>query len=322
MTVLNVYEEIQQLFPQLGASHIVKLIDNAQKELAGETKQLTARAQLADINTNFAWSLPGDFLEFQSVRAYDSNDSPYYYDTFEFEIEFGVLYAKSLNSTPITAIADAISKLYLHYIKSASAITSTSGAFSIDERLHGGIKARVLQNLFGTIPTDVISGGQVAKIINLQAASYWGGQYENYKDEARKIANKRKNIPGEVIYYPYAGKFNLPKRVNDTTISTTTANALSGLDSIYDSYAILTAVEGQDSAVTIGQFGFTGTISGTISGNTMTIVSTEDDFTPGVIRVEQANNTIGWDIVDAKTLTFTAETGWTKDTIILIVDKT
>lgn len=321
MTVLNVYEEIQQVF-QLGASQIIKMIDNAQKELAGETKQLTARAELADIGSNFAWTLPAGFLEFQSIRAYDSDGSPYYYDTFEFEIEFGVLYAKSLNSTPISSIPDGISKLYLHYIKSPTAITATSGAFTIDERLHGGVKARVLQNLFATIPTEFVSGGNVIKAINLQAASYWGARYEEYRDEARKIANKRKNIPGQAIYYPYAGKFNLPKRVNDTTISTTTANALSGLDSIYDNYAIITASEGQDATVTIGQFGFSGTISGIISGNTITIVSTEDDFTPGIIRVEQANETIGWAITDSKTLTFTAETGWIKDTIILIVDKT
>lgn len=324
MTVYNLTEEIKQVFPQLSETQIVKLINNAHKELAGETKQLKARAQLSDISTNFAWDLPSDFVEFTAIRAYDSSDKPYYISDkgLEFEIEFDILYAKSLTSTPITAIPSEISKLYLHYVKSASAITLISDFFEIDERLHGGIKARVLQNLFATIPTDVNIGGQAGKLINLQAASYWEKQYERYLDKAGRLAHKKENTPGGAIFYPYAGKFNLPERPNDNSPATITTSNLSGLSAIYSKYAMLTVVEGQDAGTLIGQFGFTGTISATISGNTITIVSTESDFEQGVLRVEQANESIGWEFTDNFTLTFTAETGWLKDTIILIVDKT
>jgi hypothetical protein len=324
MTVKNLYEFIQKVFPSIGQTEIIKLIDQKQKELSQETKLLTARAELSDISTNFAWLLPSDFLEFVSIKAYDEDDKPYYISEqyLEFEIEFGKIYAKSLSPTVRTTIPDAISKIYLHYIKKPATITSISDSLTIDEVIHEGIKAGVLQELFATTQVEVISGGQVVKVFDPRMINYWENQYDKYRIKGKKLANQKKQSQGDVIFYPYAGKFNLPERANDTTVSTITTQPLVGAALLYDKYAILTVIEGQATGTLIGQFGFAGTISATISGNTITVTSTSADFTQGVIRIEHANEYIGYLVTDTSTITFTAETGWAKDTITLIVDKT
>ena len=87
----------------------------------------------------------------------------------------------------------------------------------------------------------------------------------------------------------------------------------------YQKYAVITAIEGDKVTVDV-QEGWDGTLSASLDTNTITITSTEKDFQQGILRVKQANDTIGWTISEF-VVTFTAETGWTKNTITLIVDK-
>ena len=180
----------------------------------------------------------------------------------------------------------------------------------------------MMEELFSTEPVDMIAGGNAIRALNFQAATYWNIKYKEARIEAKKKANLKENIKGEVQYYDQAGLWTLPQRSNDTTISSTTANALSGISLIYDSYAILTAAEGDLTGTVIGQTGFLGTITVVISVNNITITSTEEDFIQGLIRIEHTNEDIGWVITDNYTITMEADTGWSKDTIMLIVDKT
>lgn len=324
MTVKNAVESIMLAFPQLPEPLVLMYLDNAQKDFSRETNILTARAELSSIDANFAWVLPSDFIEFKDLKAYDSDGNAYEIkdQNLKFEIEFGKLYAKSTSGVPLTAIPDAINKIYLHYVKSPSSITSISSSFGVDEDLQMGVIARVYQILYGSIPTDVEVRDGVAKILNLNAAKYWEGQYIEKRREGKRKANSKNYVKGEVQFYDQAGVFTLPQRSNDVTVSSTTVPALVGAALIYDKYAMLTVVEGEATGTLIGQFGFTGTISATISGNTITVSSTSADFVQGTLRIEHANEYIGYVVTNTSTLTFTAETGWVRDTITLIVDKT
>ena len=135
MTVKNLIELVRKNFPNVGEKETLVILNNKQKDFARETRILVTRAELSDIGTNFAWSLPGNFIEYKDIKCYDSDGNYYEYKDLgiKFEIEFGKLFAKSLNEIPITSISNSINKIYLHYYYSPSAITSISDTFEIDE---------------------------------------------------------------------------------------------------------------------------------------------------------------------------------------------
>lgn len=323
MNVKNVTEIQKLTWPEVPEKLLIVYLDNAQKDFVRETRILTTSSELSDIATNFAWLLPSDFLEYLDIRAYDSDGNPVEIKDYniKFEIAFGKLYAKSTSSVPITTITDSINKIYLDYVKSPGSITSIASSFTVDEDLQFGVLARANQLLFASIPRDVVVNNQIAKIIDLRTASYWEKEYKEKRIEAKKKANLKQNVKGEVQFYDQAGEWTLPKRSNDTSLSTTSSTALSGVALIYDKFALLTATEGVAAGTNEGQFGFSGTITVGVSGNTITITSTAADFVKGTLRIEHSNESIGWDYTSTSIITMTAETGWTKDTINLIVDK-
>jgi len=312
MTVKSAVERIEEVFPGKG-NLILKELDLAQKELSSASKILTGRASLSSIGSNFAWSLPSDFLQFQEIALYDVNNKPLYAGEYNlaFEIEFEKLYAKSLTSTPITYLPTAISSAYLHYLKKPGDLDFTD-EFSIDEELHGGLVARAFQKMYEIYPVDIHTRDGIIKSQNFQAAGYFGNQYQDYLIKAKRLANRKKDTNGEVQFYAHAGKTELPKRTYDSVSST----SLIGVGSTYSKFVIVEAIEGEATGTVTGTIGF-GTISCAISGNTITITSTASDFVD--VFVQQTNDLVEYEITSATTMTFTAYTGWTKDKIMLAV---
>lgn len=308
----NAFEEIHELFPKQTDTAIYRDLDSAQKEFANNTKILHGRGQLTSITSNFGWALPSDCIEVYDLRAYDSSNEPVYLgvELLTWEIEFGRVYIYSLTSTVITSVPTTISTVYIHYRKSPSTISSISSSFDINEKYHKGIVAKVLSEYYKKYPTDMIVQGNVVSAVNIQLAREWERIYHEHRIEAKKDANKKQyRGVGEAQYYGYAGKLELPLRPYDSAVSSTTTVGLVGLSSIYEKYVVFTAVEGESSGTILGQFGYTGTLAVTISGNTITLTSTASDF--GVYtKVEQSNEDINWTRTDSSTVTLSGYTGW------------
>lgn len=310
MIVQSAFEEIHELFPTITDTAIYRDLDSAQKEFVNATKVLTARGSLSDISTNFGWALPSDCIEVYDLRAYDSNGDPVYLgeEQLAYEVDLGRLYIFSLASTSISAVPSSISSIYIHYKKAPSTVSSSASTFTINEKYHKGIIAKVLANYFAKYPT--ISGDNGIKMRDWNAVKYWEGIYNQLRIEAKKDANNRQYAgSGDPQQYAFGGKFELPLREYDSAVSTATVSSLTGLASIYSKGVYFTAVEGEATGTNLGQFGYTGTISCTISTNTITITSTAADF--GVyVKVEQTNEDINWTRTDAYTITLSAYTGW------------
>lgn len=316
MTTQSAMEEIHELFPNQTDTAIYRDLDSAQKEFANATKVLTAIGSLSDISTNFAWALPSDCIEVYDLRAYDSNYEPVHLgeEQLNWEIENGKLYIYSLSSTAISAVPTAITYIYIHYKKSPSTVSSSSSSFTVNEKYHKGVVAKVLSEYFAKYPTLPIQGGMAR---DWNAVNYWQGIYNQHRLEAKRDANNAQySGSGDSIYYPFGGKFELPMRDYDTSASTTTVAGLVGLSSVYSKFVIISAVEGESTGTNLGQYGYTGTITCAISTNTITITSTASDF--GVyVDCERSNNDINWTRTDASTITLSAYTGWTRTKILV-----
>lgn len=312
MTVQSAFEEIHELFPNQTDTAIYRDLDSAQKEFCNDTKILTARGTCSNLTTNFGWNLPSDCVKVYDFRAYNSSGHPVYFgeEQLGWEVDMGKIYLYSLTSTPISTTPTSISSLYVHYYKTPTAITTIGSSFSIKEKYHKALVAKVLAEYFAKYPTMPIQGGMAR---DWSAVKYWTGVYEIFRLRAKRDANDMQGkSDGEGVQYPYGGKFELPMREYDSSVSLVT---LTGLSSFYAKYVLITAVEGEATGTNVGQYGYTGTITCTISGNTITVSSTASDF--GVyVDVDRSNNDINWTRTSATTITLTAFTGWTRTMIM------
>ena len=318
MTVQSAFEEIHELFPYQTDTAIYRDLDSAQKEFANETKVLTAVGSLSDISTNFAWALPSDCIEVYELRAYDGSYEPVYFgeEQLAWEVDNGRLYIYSLSSTPISAVPSTISYIYIPYKKSPTTVSSSSSTFTLNEKYHKAIVAKVLAEYFAKYPSMSTPSGMIR---DWNAVKYWTGIYSHLRIEAKKDANNAKGkSSGEGQQYAFGGKFELPLRDYDSAVSTTTTTALVGLSSIYSKFVIFTIVEGEATGTNLGQYGYTGTISCAIATNVATITSTASDF-GAYVDVELSNEDMGWTRTDASNITVgnVGYSGWTRNKIMV-----
>lgn len=311
MLVLNAFERIKEMFPHT-ESLIIKELDLAQKELAGETKLLEASGSLSSPTSNFAWNLPSDFLEAIDVVGYDSDSEPKYLseDNIVWEIMFDKLFLKSMDDDVCTYFPTGYDSVYLHYYKKPVSLTSTTSSFSINEILHEGIVSRVLEKFHSRYPVDVQTRDGIIKARDWQAVRYFKNEFKEYLRKAKKFKNSQNHTTQDAIFYDSAGLIEIPKRAKDSTVSSVSVAALGGLADIYSKYLLIQATEGEATGTNLGQMGYTGTITATISGNTVTITSTENEFGT-YVDAKQSNNDMGFTRTSANTITLDGYTGWT-----------
>ena len=307
MTCQSAMEEIHELFPNITDTAIYRDLDSAQKKFVNATKLLTARGACSDVSTNFGWNLPSDCIEVYDFKAYNSSGEPVYFgvEQLNWEVEFDKIYLYSLTSTPISVTPSGISSLYVHYRKDPSTVTTSASTFTVNEKYHKGIVADVLSEYFAKYPTLMIQGSMMR---DFNAAKYWQTIYNQHRIEAKKDAgNAQYSHGGDPVNYPFGGKFELPLREYDSSVSST----LSGLSSMYANFCIFTAEEGDSAGTILGQTGYAGTLAVAISTNTITLTSTSSEFDQ-YVQVISSNGDINWIRTSATTITLTAYTGWSK----------
>ena len=306
MNALQYIESIQQVFPNLSRNQIRLDLDSAQKLIATETGCLTTRASLSSISSNFAWALPTGFTELTDLVFYDSDDNPKYLGdyNYRYEIELGKLFIYSLTSTPITGLSTEISSAYLHYRELPATISTESTVMEVTEQFRDVIESYILGKYFAKFPIDFVSGGQVVKALNLQAAQLHKSEYEKLKIKLKKYINSMTVSDGIAQNYQHAGLYALPKRPNDSTSSSSVSVA--AITDLYEKYAYYkTSAEG--TITPLIQIGYT-TISCVISGDTMTLTST-GEFGVGT-QILPSNWDASWVKDSESQYTITLPSGW------------
>lgn len=313
MTTLQIYESIQQAFPNIGQAQILLDMDTSQKKFASDTGILTAQGALASISSNAAWSLPAEFKRLLDVTFYDGDDNPVYIgeDSFKirYEIEFDKFFIYATDSTPITGVPSAASTAFIHYEKTPTTISSTSTTLEIDVEYRDAIESDVLRKYFGKfpVPAGADQQGNPVLAINLRAAQYHGLEYDRVRIQAKRDFNAREHTESEPINYQYPGKFALPRRVRDTSQGTTATNQITALTALYAKYVAYTLVSPSTVTQTVTPVVYS-TLSTSLSGDTFTLSSTTEFGND--TQIKPSNEDATYIQNSSSEIVFTLPVGW------------
>ena len=312
MTTLQLYETIQQTFPNIGQAQILLDIDTSQKKFAADTGILTAVGALSTIATNHAWTLPTKFKKLLDVAWYDASNEPVYQGESSFqiayEIEFDKFFVYSTTSTPITGVPTAASTGYLHYEEIPTTITSTSTAMEVPAEYRDAIESDIFSKYFAKFPTPIGSrDGNVVMGINIRAAQWHRQEYDRVRLQAKRDFRSREHTEGEVITYDHAGKYALPRRARDTSQGTTAVSQITALTALYEKYVAFTATTPSTLTETVAQIGYSA-VAGTISSNTLALTSSAEFGKDTQFVCNDTRVSLLWNSTSSMTVTFPS--GW------------
>jgi hypothetical protein len=307
MNAQNLIESIRQVFPNVSRTQIRLDLDTAQKLLADETESLVKTSSLASPSTNVAWSLPSDFAGFLELNFYDTNGEPEYLATlnYKWEIGFNKFFIYSTESTPITGISPTYA--YLTYRSLPATISTEATTLEMTEHYRDALESYVLAKYFGKFPIPNIIQGNIVEALNFQAANWHKTNYEQMRIKIKRLFNSRVKTDNEPINYPDAGKYQLPKRVKDTTTGSTVS--IAALTDLYTKYAYYKITSGGSISPTPTLQINYATISCSVAGDTITLTSTGDFDAETIINF--ANQDCTYVYNSSSSIVITAPTGWT-----------
>jgi len=311
MTVQSIVENIKTIFPDLEEQRIIKDLSDLQKSFANETRLLTERATLSSPSSNVAWLLPTNFVELYGedpIRFYNLSNEPVYLSgdgyNYGYEIQFGRLYIYSLDSVITTGLSSGIAAAYIHYHKSTATLTARADKLEIEDQFTKALEHGLLSDYFSKIPTPMLTrSGDVANVRDLQSASWHLTRYTDYKIKAKIHAKKREyDKQTDARIYQDAGKYQLPRRINDLSQgSVTPPSVIPGLSEVYTKYVLYHFTFAGSGVITphITAFGFTPIATKTTN---MVVVTSVGEFGVGINVVSNDGST-SWTFDGASQLT-------------------
>lgn len=277
MTLQHLVEGVEQQFPNIGRTQIIKEFDLAQKTLCSEAGLLEASGSLSDVTSYISWSLPSNFVKLNQVDLYDSDGDPLYIENLniDFEIYDGKIHFFSLTATPLASMPSSIAYIVLRYEKMPSDLTSINSTLTIDEVEYPAMEALVFERLYARfkVPKFVDKDGNVISVIDTTSLKYWSEKYHQLKVEAKRRKNLLDDTKRDATFYQHAGRTYFIKRTKETSVDTITIPSYS---SLYTNYVRFSATS--PSTITeIYRHGY-GDLSYAMNGNDIVITS-DGEFT-------------------------------------------
>ena len=278
MTLQQLVEGVEQMFPTVGRTQILKEFDLAQKTLCTEAGLLEANGSLTDVSSYISWDLPSDFVSLDQVDYYDTDGYPLYSEnlSFDYEVIEGKIHFYSITTTPLSVIPTSIIYIVLRYKKSPSDIDSISSTVDIDEVEYPAMEAFVLKRLFSKfkVPKFVDREGNVVNVFDTSALKYWDAEYHRLKVEAKRRNNLIDNTKRDSVFYNTTGQTYFVKRTKE--VATTTVS-IASYSSLYAKYVRVTATS-PGTFVEDYKYGF-GELTYEMDGTDIKITSTDSEFT-------------------------------------------
>ena len=268
MTIKQMIDEVQTVFPTVGRNQIRLDIDTAQKEFARKTRILGKRGELSSPSSNLAWELPSDFESLTDVRIYDSSGYPLilYNKEIDYDCDpkLGKIFFKSITTTNITGLPSAIDKAYIYYDYKPATISSESASLEIDEQYYEALKAWIYKKYFKLYPTEIMTNNGVIRARDARASSTFEADWQRYIKDAKRFS--KDSTVKDVQHYQHAGKVSLPMR-DDSGDSATITSSLTAISALYEKYAYYTLVPpGDTSEKTAYSYGYSG-VTATLASN-------------------------------------------------------
>ena len=242
MTLQQLIEGVEQVFPTVRRQQIIKEFDIAQKQLCSEAEILEESGSLSDVDTYISWNLPSGFVTLKQVDLYDSSGDPIYIENqdLDFEVYDGKIHFFSKTSTPLDNIPSTITYIVLRYSKMPSDLDTVDSTVDIDEVEYPAMEALVMKRLYSKIrvPKFVDKEGNVISTIDTSALKYWDAEYHRLKVEAKRRQNLLDDTVRTSTFYPHTGQVYFVRRTKEASITTITIPSYS---SLYTNYVRFTA---------------------------------------------------------------------------------
>ena len=137
MNIQPYVESVRKVFPEASFQEIVLQFDTGQKRFVHDTKLYENTADLENIDSNIAWTLPSDWDSLKRIDYYDEDGEPLYVGSdihMDVDIEGGYIYFKSTTGTLLDDAIDddnSLDSVILTYYAKPSAITSVSSSWTV-----------------------------------------------------------------------------------------------------------------------------------------------------------------------------------------------
>lgn len=308
MTLANIVEKLQMMFPRATESMLVKEIDTAQKKFVNRTRLLRDVGELSSITSYISFALPSNFSSLIGIYYYDSDDNPIYEEELTIAAEVHrvsdskKLTFRSTTLTPITALPTTIDSIQIDYYKAPDAIVTRNSTLSIPEYYWEALEMMAMVSLMKMFPTKVEVNGRVYDRIDYSSIRTLQQDIREYE----KDAHRERNIgdddrPYDVRIYSHAGQQYEAKRSKVTG----SVIQIEGGDVSYTKYYRVTVVD--DDTYEVQQTSGFGTINVAVTAATpvITITSPSNEFTddPATWVLSNQETPYTWD--NAGQITFT-----------------
>lgn len=272
MTLQQLVEGVEQMFPTVGRTQILKEFDLAQKTLCSEASLIEESGSLSDVDSYISWNLPSGFVKLNQLDFYDSDGYPLYIENLniDFKIYDGQIHFFSITSTPLSSMPSTISYIVLRYDRLPSDIDSITSTVEIDEVEYPAMEAFVIKRLYSKIPVPkyVDNNGKIVNVIDSTQLKYWDNEYHRLKIEAKRRNNLLDDTERTSVFYPHTGKTYFVKRTKETSIDTISIPSYSTL---YSKYVRFEATS-PGTLTEVFRYGY-GDLSYAMDGNDIVITS-------------------------------------------------
>lgn len=303
MTLQNLVEGIEQVFPSIGRTQILKEFDLAQKTLASEAELLEESGSLSDVSSYISWNLPSGFVKLNEVDFYDTSGNPLYKEnlSIDFEVYDGQIHFVSTTTTPLESMPSTIIYIILRYEKLPSDIETVDSTVTIDEVEYPAMEAFVMKRFYSRVkvPKYVDKNGEVVSVIDNTSLNYWNGEYHRLKVEAKRRKNLLDTTERKAVYYPTAGQTYFLKRTKEASIDTI---EIPSYETLFSKYVRFKAVS-PGTFTEILKVGF-GDLSYAMDGNDIVVTSTAE-FTTSMWADDIQNG--GFEYISTSEFRFTPE---------------
>lgn len=195
MTLLQLIEEIQQHFPDVGRKQIVKDLNKAYKLFCHTTRLPVKQGNLTIVSNTVEYDLMTEFTDLDFIKAIlfkDSDDAVVDKTT---ELQFTILNKKikfyDFYGTSITSISSDVAIITFIYVYVPEDLEEDSDEPVIGVEFHDALIYKVLEKYYLTFFTITKQSGDnsVMRVKDFNSAQAFAGKYKELEIEGKKTAN-------------------------------------------------------------------------------------------------------------------------------------
>lgn len=207
MTIRNMVESINTVFPNLGEVYIVHEINNAIKHFALKTNGVIGLYKLGNTDEYVAWRLPENVLRVKSVDVFDSNGRRIYLSDYNinWQVMDGYLVFYNVYGNKLDRLPDSFYDVYF-WADIVPEETVIDGEIQLDEKYHEAIESKVLAKLYSVYPVEIATNAGVVKTRDWSAVRYHDAKFNELAREYIKQKNSGKEEGYSIAVYDYAGE--------------------------------------------------------------------------------------------------------------------